>query len=925
MRPTKLTLSAFGPYAGETTIDFTKLGTKGLFLITGDTGAGKTTIFDAITYALYGKSSGQERDGNMFRSQYAPDDVRTFVRLEFDYGGKHCVVERSPQQTRPKERGTGLTTDAAKASLTIGDEAPITVLADVNTKLTEVLGLTFDQYSQVAMIAQGEFRKLLLADTRNRVAIFRNIFRTANYQTLQKRMLEDVKALYGKLQDAHKSIAQYADEVKCDKNYPQSGALKGVKKKLESNEIGVADVTELISQVLEADKEAFKQRDDDETALTKDIRAIDARLQALEQYEKNLSLRAEKEAELKHRQEEVKPKLEAAKLQADSHKDEIEALGNAIAAMSLLMPDYATLSKCIKNLETNDASWKQTDRRRENAEADLKKLQKDIQDKETELNGMQDTGEAIASLNARKEALDGVSSALNKLDSDWQAYLRDAGGLKKLQEAAKQALSQYDTASKTYSDMHQRFLAEQAGFLAEMLEEGTPCPVCGATHHPQPAVKAAEAPTKEQLEQQQKKADKLRAEADEAAGRAGNKKTELEVMQGNLLKRASELLGEAVTQQDLAGSIQQRRQTNAAELEEIGSKLNDLLILKKRKETLEKELPQARTKVSSLGDIVTSLKAEVARLTAVGQSLTQQRDELKAKLAFETEAEARKELEAKTQSKKTLETAIQDADKALATFANELSGLNGEITQLQNLTKEAPQVDKETENRTKQQKQEALEGVRAQRDELNVAVRTNEDILKHIDQAMGELQDLEKEYQWKKVLYDTVDGKLSGKLHIDLETYVQAAFFDRILDKANVRLMVMSSGQYELRRSTEQSGGGQSGLDLKVLDHYNGTMRDVRSLSGGEQFKASLSLALGLSDVIQSAAGGIQLDTMFVDEGFGSLDQESLDQALRSLSALTEGNRLIGIISHVAELKKIDKQIIVTKDKVNFSKVTIVA
>ena len=287
MRPHKLTISAFGPYAGKTEVDFDKFGTQGLFLITGDTGAGKTTIFDAITYALFGEASGSSRSDSMFRSTYADPDVPTFVELQFEYGGRQYLVRRSPQQERPKARGTGFTTQKAEASLQIGDEPPITVVKDVNARLVEILGVNFSQYSQIAMIAQGQFRELLLAETKKRAEIFRSIFKTYGYLTLQKRLQEDANALYGEVQDMRKSALQYVAEAVCHENSEHAARLQAAQEKVKNSEITIAQIVELIGTILTEQQQNEKTLEAEQSVLDNKIKAIQKLLDADKNYQEN--------------------------------------------------------------------------------------------------------------------------------------------------------------------------------------------------------------------------------------------------------------------------------------------------------------------------------------------------------------------------------------------------------------------------------------------------------------------------------------------------------------------------------------------------------------------------------------------------------------------------------------------------------------
>ena len=923
MRPITLTLSAFGPYAGKTTIPFEDFGTQGLFLITGDTGAGKTTIFDAITYALYGESSGDARDDSMFRSTYADPSTPTFVELEFEYAGKRYTVKRSPKQLRPKERGTGYTEQKPSIILGIDNSAPITDIKTANAKLIEILGVDFKQYSQIAMIAQGQFRELLLADTKKRAEIFRNIFKTLPYLNLQKKLQEDANALFGQVADKRKSAKQYVSGATCHEDNSHADELKLAKAKVEKGEMSIGDMCELIQAIQDEEQKLADDTKSESKKLQEVSNELQKQIDAIKAYLQNKKQHDDAITEKERREKEDRPKLDDALAEAKSHQEEIDALAKEIPQLELVMPKYKTLTEREAELKQNEKATSENKSASEEAEGRRDTLDKQIKAKDAELQGIKDPGAEIATKEARKTQLENDARNLGSLKADITAYHAEESKLPQLQDQAKSAESEREAASKDYEEKYHLFIAEQAGYLAETLEEGMPCPVCGATHHPRLAEKASEAPTKKELENLKEQVDALRCKAEDAAKNYSIKKTALETKRDALMPRIASLLGDCEFGKSLDG-IKTKQEEIQKEVAQIDNGLKSLNKQKNRKATLEKELPQDREKLTKITGELSSLSSAKAGLVATHTSLTEQCNNIKKELAYPTEDAASTALKSKKALKKKLEDAITGAQNNIQQYNNNLATLEGKIKTLAELIKNEPKGNAEE---IEQQKAEALNkknGKDSLVQALTTNVTINQGILRNVKRTSNDLADLEKEYQMKKNLSDTANGQMSGKARISLETYVQTAYFDRIIQRANTRLMVMSNGQYELRRRTTFSGNGQTGLELNVLDHYNGTQRDVRSLSGGESFKASLSLALGLSDEIQESAGGIQLDTMFVDEGFGSLDENSLQQALKALNELTQGNRLIGIISHVADLKKIDKQIVVTKDSENYSSIKII-
>ena len=921
MRPHKLTISAFGPYAGKTVIDFDKFGSQGLFLITGDTGAGKTTIFDAITYALFGEASGSSRDDSMFRSTYAESNVPTFVELQFEYSGKHYTVKRSPNQMRPKDRGTGLTKQKAEAILQIDKETPLTDIKTVNAKLIEILGVDFKQYSQIAMIAQGQFRELLLANTNDRAKIFRSIFKTGGYLDLQKRLQEDANALYGKVQDKRKSAVQFVEGAVCLETNECASELHTAKAKVKKSEMTVADMIERIETILSIEQEQEKALQKECEELQMRMGGINKQMDSLKQFNENKAKHEEAIKAKEKLEKEEKPVLDQTLEEAKSHQPKIDELQKAIAQMEFVMPKYMELTQCGKDIIQNEGLLKDNEKQIEEKVRIHQELNEKIENKDKELKGIQDPESEIIKKGNQEESLKKELQGLNQLKIELDKYELDTVKLQSLQKEAKNAEIERQKAADNYENKYHLFIAEQAGYLAEELKEGMECPVCGSTHHPHLAEKAQEAPTKAELNTLKRMVENYSKDAEKKANEYSSQSASLNTVKETLIAKAKEYLGEC-KYEEINEKLKTQQITISDKKELISNELAGLETLKKRKKALEEELPKDIANLQALIEKKGELEAEKKGLLTKKENLVNKKESLQKELSFPTEAEAKIALKQKKEEKGMLENNIKTAEGKLQKYKEDLAKLEGNIQQLTELIKTVPEVNQEEAEQSldmlKQQKAEK-NGVK---EKLHANNTINKSIIKNVNATIDELTKLEKEYQMKKSLSDTANGLLAGKERISLETYVQTAYFDRIIQRANTRLMVMSGGQYELRRRTTFSGSAQTGLELNVLDHYNGTERDVRSLSGGEQFKASLSLALGLSDEIQASAGGIQLDTMFVDEGFGSLDDSSLQQALKALNELTEGNRLIGIISHVAELKKIDRQIIVTKDKQDYSRIS---
>jgi len=733
MRPLHLTMSAFGCYAGECSLDFTLLGEQGLYLITGETGAGKTTIFDAITFALYGEASGEYRKPDMLRSKYAAPERETFVELTFAYRGKAYTVRRSPEYGRPKQRGEGTTRRAADAVLTYPDGRVTAKPRDVNAAVVDIMGITRAQFVQIAMIAQGDFLRLLLAKTEERQDILRRIFDTRLYQEFQERLKREARTLKDRCDELTRSIGQYKNGIVYDDNRPPAPLPDA----------------ELLQWLAERNAA-------DETSLRENNRAAG----------------------------DVAKRLEALNQALGKAQQEQRARAALEAAQAALPEQRGRRAQALALLEQEQA-------RQPEREA----LQRSMLQLEAVLPKIEQLRQLRAQLLGAQER-----------------YRRSSG-------AAAQAREEYERLYKAYLDA-------QAGILARGLVSGEPCPVCGAAEHPRPAVLRGEAPDRAALRQAKATAAQMDKEAREASGSAA-------ALLGQVRAGEAELTGQPP--EEASAALREQRRRKAA-----------------------------------------------------------------------------------------MDQALKDAQAALERVNTQLAGTQSQIAALQAQLEGARPADAAALREEMAACQAGQTRLKKQGEDIAHRLRSNVAVCRNIGAAAAQLAGVEENLRWLAPLSDTANGDLRGKERVKLETYVQMAHFDRILARANTRLMVMTGARYELKRRDGGSRQSQSGLDLDVADHYNGTQRDVRTLSGGESFMASLSLALGLSDEIQSYAGGIRLDAMFVDEGFGSLDETTLSQAVRALLGVAESRRLVGIISHVGELKeRIGRQIVVTKDRAGGSRAEI--
>lgn len=920
MRPLKLTLSAFGPYAGRTVLELSKLGTNGLYLITGDTGAGKTTIFDAITYALYGEASGDHRDPSMFRSKYADAETPTEVELVFSYADKTYTVRRNPEYERPKVRGEGYTVQKADAELRYPDGRVVTRLKEVNAAVREIMGVNRDQFLQIAMIAQGDFLKLLLATTEDRKAIFRRIFNTQPFLRLQERLKREANTLENRCKEVAGSLSQYVDGVVAD----DSDVLSLEVAKAQAGELPVGEITAVIEALVRQDQEK-------QSVLTEQIDGIDKQLERVNNNLGKLELQertkaAIEDAKKEKAAEELRFKeLKTALDEEKAKSPEIEKAAAEKSGVEAELGRYDALDEL--SAEIAQALQAHADKERELIEknerysADSEAIEK----QKAELSSLSDAGEERQRLTARKEKAEERKGKIMELSDSLSDYHMKRSALEAMQESYLVASETSRLAAERYEVNNRAFLDEQAGVIALTLEDGKPCPVCGSAEHPHPAEKSENAPTEEELKRLKAAAQTAMEEAQSRSKACASARTEAETLKQYLLKQLK-----ALTE---ASDIDTAEDVIEGELDRLSAELRELTAAIAREEErcarralLERAIPEREAALTALKDGIEKLRTEIAGLSATAESKKKQLERDRENLRFDSRDSAVKRIGETTAVIEELKAALQKAEEAFNLSDKKLGSLNARIKGLEEQLSDEIDLDKAQEI----EKRAALTKEREDADGRSKVILTrltaNRSALSHIQAKVEQLGALEKHYAWMKALSDTANGKITGKEKVMLETYIQMTYFDRIIARANTRFMVMSGGQYELKRRVEADNvRSQSGLDLDVIDHYNGTERSVKSLSGGESFKASLSLALGLSDEIQSSAGGVRLDTMFVDEGFGSLSESSLDQAMRALTGLAEGNHLVGIISHVAELKnRIDKQLVVTKDKSGGSKAEIV-
>ena len=930
MRPLRLTLSAFGPYAAETTLDLEKLGKGGLYLITGDTGAGKTTIFDAITYALYDHSSSGIREGSMLRCKYADDKTPTFVELEFEVHGVRYTVRRNPEYQRPKARGEGMTTEKADATLTYPDDRPpVTKAKDVTAAVQEIIGLDYNQFSQIVLIAQGQFTKLLNASTEERSRIFRKLFRTQRYAQLQERLQAEASALNQQRTAQNAKLDSLLGGLQFSPEDPDAEALRALcAQTVPETALALLDaLTARQAAALEKAGTALQ-------ATEAQLDTVQQQLGAAAQAQRLAQQLAARQAELAA----AKPALDAARAEADRHAGDaaqLDALTAQVTQAQSALAAYDALDTlCRQQTEARDAARlaaAQAHKRR----TQLDSLNAALAAAETELAALANADTRLLALQTRSAQLTQRGEALAKLEQRLADCQRQAKTARKAQENYRAAAAAQDEARARRDALERAFLDAQAGLLAESLVEGAPCPVCGSTHHPARALLPHTAPTQAQVEAARQAAAEADRQAQNASAAAQSALAAANEAKTSLRRDAETLLPERFTTPEGTVPLTFALMTNvlAEENAALQTAQTDCKAQCRqtdadcrRKAQLEADRQAKTRQRPALEQSAAEADRSAAAQNASADALEGQIAERRAALPYPRRADAQAALDKLEADRSTLRTGMDTAQRKLKQAEQTVAAAEAAV---EALTAQQTAAQKELPARSAKelaaQQTEltaARETLRSREKQLSAQLLPNRKTAAQYRAAAEARQALESRWQWVSALAATAGGTLTSKQKIKLEAYIQMNYLDRILRYANTRLMQMTAGQYELERIGAENQRSQSGLDLGVIDHYNGTRRSVKTLSGGESFKASLALALGLSDEVQSSAGGIRLDTLFLDEGFGSLDEESLELAIRVLSGLTEGDRLVGIISHVGALKdRIDRQVLVHKARTGGSTV----
>ncbi len=927
MKPLMLTMSAFGSYADVTTIDFTKLGEEGLFLITGDTGAGKTTIFDAMTFALFGEASGSTKGTDSFRCKYASIENETYVDLRFSFQGKEYRVHRNPPYERKAKRGDKLTTEAANAELYLPDGSVVSKSGQVTKRIEELLGIGYDQFVQIAMIAQGDFMKLLLSSTQERMEIFRKLFHTEIYVKWQDAFKKEEKKLRDQSASAQQSVQQYCDGILIPEESRSRIVYDNLMAQLRNNGglPSIEEFRDLISDVLRELTDKQTQLDEQLAGIRKansEQTALLGELNNLAKITQQAQMAGEQLSQVEARLSPAKERRQ----KAEAEYAKIPGMTVELHALEEAVQKYAQQESLQKQLRDTEEQLQKIRTRK----MELTELQKTIKERKAELEEcLKQSANLETELQEKREAYQMQEGILAQRKAVWTKLEAIRGSRIELVDAQRsfsEAMQVYEQSRTELSDAEDHYFKSQAGVLAQQLEEDKPCPVCGSIHHPNPAQLLDSAPTKEELDEVRKKSERLREDAAKKSSASERALQKLHSAWEEVIGRAQEAGLTEMLPVESETHSEEAEQTLTELCEKAIRESEEALAQIKREgsELRAKQDERARTEQSlkdateSLHDCEEKLAKESATEASQETALKLQRQhltELEQSLPEGTLSEVRQQLMVKQQVIQAVTTEHQAAVHDAEQLVLEQQSLIAQLNTLKEQQTKAPEGDPE-EIRIKLQEMETQQNnLQTQREQVAHFLATDENIATQLDQYESDMQEMAEKWKVVKALSDTANGSLSGKDRILLETYVQMSYFDRVLERANVRFFMMSDGQYELKRTGGADLRQVSGFDLAVIDHYNNSMRSVRSLSGGESFQASLSLALGLADEISSQAGGIRMDSLFVDEGFGTLDDAALSKAITALATLAGDHRLVGIITHVESLRsRIDRQIVVKKE-----------
>ncbi len=929
MRPLKLILHAFGPYAKECTVDFARLGDHGLYLITGETGAGKTMLFDAVTFALYGEPSGSGRDAVMLRSRQAEAGEVTRVEMEFLCRGQRWCVRRSLGRDKVSRDGERSFLRMQDADLVCLDDPAVPVVTkgkEVTRAVEELLGLNRDQFRGCAMIAQGEFRDILFARTEDRLVLLRKLFGTHLYDRLTTRLAEEAAAARVRYEEARSDLLHLTGRILAPAgNQTLADALTDPALHRDALHNALKDLTAADEEALVALDSHMQKAETEKNTLTASITRAE---------EDRKLLRQKEEAEAA-RQDAAEKRELAQKAWLDAKEKLPLALQNReeAARLEALLPLCRELAGTLERVSALESALADKTAEQNRLRLRLEKIRQRLAEYREEAAH---AGEARVTLGEKEALWEKGEAALarNRDAADAHTAWQKAAGLwQTAAQVYREKSTLADAAGEKYRRLEKAYLDGQAGILARSLTEGEPCPVCGSTSHPAPALPAeGEIPTESVLQHARTAKEAADAAAAEASHKAG-------IHRGNCERAMAEFAGRA---EALGYDFSAGENWHTPDHSIAGAIRETITALTRQQNALAGQVEALRQTTSRYGDLVERMQQGEELHT---QESARYQEGESALAALAASLEGAKE-QVRALQTKVPDTPAEQLEERILTLHRDADRMEETCTALEKKQADAARAEADlaagiatlaaqTENTiahrlpelqsARQAVEEKIRTLRQEDSAIRTRLHIHRDILTRLPDCQSALADAENLYRRRKHLSDTASGNLGGREKMPLETFAQLHLFDRVLRRANLRLLAMTEGRYELRRREEADNiRAKSGLELDVADHYSGTVRNVRTLSGGEGFKASLALALGLADETESVSGGVHIDTMFLDEGFGSLDSASLENAVATLATLSDGCRLVGIISHVSQLReRIDRQILVTRDRSGVSRVRI--
>ena len=788
----------------------------------------------------------------------------------------------------------------------------------VTSEVINILNLDKNQFSKIAMIAQGSFQKLLLSKNDEKIKLFRELFQTGKYNQLQEKLKNDASEASKEVENLKLKLNEALSRIEVSETDENSEKIRQMK---ISQYVKDEEIEVLRGFVLKDEKVL--------DVIKNEIDETENKLRELE-----LSLKDdEKRLELEENLKEVKAALEEKKADAEKAGQNFFEAGKNAEAIPELQSQKALLEDSLKEYEAISCEEKEIASLRHKIDEDKKSRETKLTEKEkfsdqlaklkAESENYSSAGEKIGIYQGELDKKSREEKDLNDIKIRFLTLKEEKKSLFSKQNEVKNALQEFESFDKKYKEMYRLFTLEQAGILAEGLKDGCACPVCGSKEHPNPACKSDKAPAQAELEKAQKTSDELNKKVNgltlEAEGlKVSVEKSETEI--NSLLGKCFESL--TLNDEKLDLTLEIRTSELKKEVSEIQENIKKEEDSKKRRDEINSKIPELESCIKNIDSEISQKETDIRVNESKCEDKEKHLSEKKSGLKFESKERAEDNLSLLASKIKLLDENLEMARKAKDLLASEIIDLKSKGDLLVNQLKDIKEIDLERTAGEKNQFSQKKKLLNDQRDSLNKRKGINQASLETIEKLLPEISKATEKYNMINALSEVAKGRNNQKP--SLENYVQMSCLDRINYRANLRLRKMTDNKYELRRRIDENGS-ELGLDLNIKDFYTGRERDVKSLSGGEQFQASLALSLGLADEIQENSGGIKLDTMFIDEGFGTLDPDTLNKAMRALEDISQGNKLIGIISHVAELEeRIPKKIYVKKDELGISHVKIV-